>query len=139
MSDPLQAALKVASSGLTAQSTRLRVMAKNLANAQSTCRTAGADPYTRKAVHFESALDDGLDADLVTVERIDLYRSPYRVEYDPGHPAADARGFVKLPNVDPLIELADMREATRSYSANVQAIRQAREMVAMTLELLKPS
>jgi flagellar basal-body rod protein FlgC len=139
MSDPLQAALKVASSGLTAQSTRLRVVAENLANAQSTGKTAGADPYTRKAVHFESVLDERRDADLVAVEHIGLYRSPYRVEYDPGHPAADARGFVKLPNVDPLVELADMREATRSYSANVQAIRQAREMAAMTLDLLKPT
>jgi flagellar basal-body rod protein FlgC len=138
MLDPLQATLKISASGLEAQSKRLRVVSENLANAQSTGRTPGADPYTRKTISFESEVDDAMGgASLVKVAGIDRHRSPYRVEHNPGHPAADAKGFVKLPNVDVLVEVADMREANRSYEANLQVIKQAREMISMTIDLLR--
>ncbi len=137
MFDPLQVSLKVGASGLEAQSKRLRVLSENLANAQSTGKTPGADPYTRKTVSFESEVDEATGASLVKVAGIDRQRSPYRIEHSPGHPAADAKGFVKLPNVDIMVEIADMREANRSYEANLQVIKQAREMVAMTIDLLR--
>lgn len=137
MFDPLQVALKIGSSGLEAQSKRLRVVSENLANAQSTGRAPGADPYTRKTISFESEVDDAMGANLVKVAGIDRHRSPYRVEHNPGHPAADANGYVKLPNVDVLVEVADMREANRSFEANLQVIKQAREMISLTIDLLR--
>jgi flagellar basal-body rod protein FlgC len=137
MFDPLQVTLKIGSSGLEAQSKRLRVVSENLANAQSTGRAPGADPYTRKTISFESEVDDAMGANLVKVAGIDRHRSPYRVEHNPGHPAADANGYVKLPNVDVLVEVADMREANRSFEANLQVIKQAREMISMTIDLLR--
>jgi flagellar basal-body rod protein FlgC len=137
MFDPLQVTLKIGSSGLEAQSKRLRVVSENLANAQSTGRTPGSDPYTRKTISFESEVDETIGANLVKVAGIDRHRSPYRVEHNPGHPAADANGYVKLPNVDMLVEVADMREANRSFEANLQVIKQAREMIAMTIDLLR--
>lgn len=137
MFDPLQATLKIGASGLQAQSKRLRVVSENMANAQSTGRAPGSDPYSRKTISFESEVDEAVGANLVKVSGIDRSRAAYRVEHNPGHPAADANGYVKLPNVDVLIELADMREANRSYEANLHTIKQAREMIAMTLDLLK--
>jgi len=137
MIDPLQVSLKIAASGLEVQSKRMRVVAENLANAQSTGRTPGADPYTRKTISFETEVDRVTGANLVRVESIERDRSPYRIEHDPGHPAADENGFVKLPNVNILVEMADMREANRSYEANLQVIKQAREMIAMTIDLLR--
>ncbi len=139
MFDAIQATLKAAAYGLTAQSTRMRVASENLANAQSTGQTPGSDPYQRKLVNFSGVLDQESGADLVTVDRITRDPSAFRTEYMPGHPAADNKGFVKLPNVDMLIETADMREASRSYAANLQVIKQAREMVSMTIDLLKVS
>ena len=137
MSDPLKTILKIAASGLEAQSTRMRVVSENLANAQSTGKTPGADPYTRKVVSFEADLDETANASLVKVESIDLHRSPYRVEHDPGNPAADENGMVKMPNVDVLTELADMREANRSYEANLQVAKQSAEMLNTTISLMK--
>lgn len=137
MIDPLSAALKVAASGLEAQSTRIRVVAENLANAQSTGATPGADPYQRKTIAFAEALDSASGAAMIEVGEIGTDRSPFRVEYDPGHPAADAAGYVKLPNVNMLIELADMREANRSYEADLQIVKQARGMISMTIDLLR--
>lgn len=138
MVDPLQATLKIGASGLAAQSQRLRVVSENMANAQSSGRTPGADPYSRKTISFESELDDA-GASAVRVSGIDRSRAPFRIEHNPGHPAADAQGYVKLPNVDMLVELADMREANRSYEANLQQIKQARQLIAMTLDLLRNS
>lgn len=137
MIDPLQASLKVGASGLEAQSRRLRVLSENLANAQSTGKTPGSDPYARKVISFESQLDEATGTSLVKVAGVDQHRSPFRIEHNPGHPAADAKGFVKLPNVDILVEVADMREANRSFEANLQVIRQAREMITMTIDLLR--
>lgn len=96
MSDPLQATLKIGASGLQAQSLRLRVIAENMANAQSTGRTPGSDPYTRKVMSFESEVDEAAGVNMVRVAGIERHRAPYRVEHMPGHPAADAQGFVRL-------------------------------------------
>jgi flagellar basal-body rod protein FlgC len=139
MSDALQAALKVSASGLEAQSQRMRVVTENLANAQSTAKTPGGDPYARKVVTFESEVDEAAGASVVKVASIERHRSPFRVEHNPGHPAADANGYVKLPNVDILTEVADMNEANRSYEANLQVIKQAREMISMTIDLMRNS
>jgi len=139
MVDPLQMALKVAASGLEAQSKRARVISENIANAHSTGNAPGANPYTRKTISFEAELNEASNTHFVRVESIDFDNSPYPIKHDPGHPAADANGFVKLPNVNLLIELADMREATRSYEANLQVIRQARELISMTIDLLRTS
>ncbi len=137
MFDPLQASLKIGASGLEAQSRRLRVLSENLANANSTGKTPGADPYARKTISFESELDEVLGTSFVKVSGIDRHRSPFRIEHNPGHPAADAKGFVKMPNVDIMVEVTDMREANRSYEANLQVIKQAREMISMTIDLLR--
>ena len=139
MVDPLQVSLKIAASGLAVQSQRVRIVSENLANAQSTGSTPGADPYTRKTISFETELDRASGANLVQVDGIERDRAPYRIEHDPGHPAADASGYVKLPNVNVLVEMADMREANRSYEANLQVIKQAREMISMTIDLLRSS
>lgn len=139
MSDPLQATLKIGASGLQAQSLRLRIIAENMANANSTGRTPGSDPYTRKVMTFESEVDDASNANMVRVTGVERNRAPYRVELMPGHPAADAQGYVRMPNVDLVVEAADMREANRSYEANLQSIKQAREMISMTIDMLRSS
>jgi len=137
MPDPLQATLRIAGSGLEAQSVRLRVISENIANAQSTGDTPGADPYTRQTISFDSALDRSLGAPLVKIKTIGRDDAPYKVEHDPGNPAADAAGFVKMPNVDVLTELADMREANRTYEANLQVAKQSAELLGQTVSLLK--
>ena len=137
MSDPLQATLRIAGSGLEAQSVRLRVISENIANAQSTGDTPGADPYTRQTVSFDSVLDRSLGAPLVRIKTISRDDAPFKVEHDPGNPAADAGGFVKMPNVDVLTELADMREANRTYEANLQVAKQSAELMNQTVSLLK--
>ncbi len=139
MIDPLDAAVKIAGSGLEVQSARLRVVSENLANAQSTGSTPGSDPYARKTVTFESEMDQASGVDLVRVKSVGVDRAPFRVEQDPGNPAADANGFVKLPNVNIVIEMADMREANRSYEANLQVIKQINNLNSMTLDLLRSS
>ena len=137
--DNLASIFQVASSALNAQSQRIRVAAENLANSESTGNTPGALPYTRKVVTFELELDEATGADVVKADGTELDTSPYRIEKIPGHPAADKNGNVKLPNVNMLVELADIREGTRSYEANVQVMKQARELVNMTIDLLKAS
>jgi len=135
--DPLSSALKVAASGLGAQSERLRVVSENLANAQSTGNAPGADPYRRKTVVFSSELDRISGSSLVDVTKIDRDQSAFPVEFSPGHEAADENGYVKMPNVNVLIEMADMTEANRSYEANLQVIKQARELISMTIDLMR--
>ncbi|MGB3540347.1 MAG: flagellar basal body rod protein FlgC [Mesorhizobium sp.] len=135
--DALTAALKVAASGLGAQSERLRVVSENLANAQSTGTSPGADPYRRKTISFVSELDRSSGTSLVSVGSIDRDRSDFPVEFQPGNEAADAKGYVKMPNVNALIEMADMQEANRSYEANLQVIKQARELISMTIDLMR--
>lgn len=137
MLDPLLATMRTAASGLQSQSMRMRIVSENLANAQSTGTAPGADPYSRKLVTFKTALDEVTGAETVGVASVIRDREGFRTEYQPGHPAADAAGYVKLPNVNMIVEVADMREANRSYEANLQVIRQAREMISMTIDLLK--
>ena len=137
--DPLSAASKIAGSGLEVQSTRLRVVSENIANARSTGDTPGADPHRRKTVTFGSELDRVSGVERVTVKKLGVDRGDFVNEYDPGNPAADTNGMVKMPNVNILIEMADMREANRSYDANLQVIRQTRDLVASTIDLLKAS
>lgn len=139
MSDALTAALKVAASGLEAQSTRLRVVAENMANAQSTGATPGSDPYRRKVVDFSAVLDRKTGASEVAVDEIATDPTPFTSEYDPGNRAADANGMVKMPNVNMITEMTDMREANRSYEANLQTIKQARDLISMTIDLLRNS
>ncbi len=139
MIDPLQLSIAAAASGLEAQSHRVRIVAENLANHASTGDTPGANPYTRKTITFVTELDREAGVSMVRTERIGLDPSPYKIEYDPTHPAADAKGNVKYPNVNMLIELADMREANRSYEANLQVVKQARELISMTIDLLRSS
>lgn len=137
MIDPLQASLSIAGSGLEAQSTRLRVVSENMANAESTGTTPGAAPYSRKTITFEGEMNRALGVQLVHVKTIGTDHAAFRMERDPGNPAADQNGFVKLPNVNMLVEMADMREANRSYEANLQIIKQTRDLVSMTIDLLK--
>ena len=135
--DPLLSVMRTASSGLQSQSMRLKVISENLANIESTGNSPGADAYRRKMVTFEQSLDEVTGAELVTVERLIRDEQPFRTEYRPGHPAADASGYVKMPNVNMMVEMADMREAGRSYEANLQMIRQAREMTSLMIDLLR--
>lgn len=135
--DYLRASLHIAGSGLATQSTRLRIISENIANAQSTSTVAGGDPYQRQTVAFENALDRASGFNLVRVKQIGLDATPFRIEQDPGNPAADEKGFVKLPNVDVLVELADLREANRSYEANLQVAKQSSDLMNQTVGLLK--
>ena len=137
MPDPLQTALRIAASGLQAQSMRLRIVSENIANAQSTGPTPGANPYARQTVSFESEMDRTLGANLVEVKSIGVDSTPFKLERDPGNPAADENGMVKMPNVDLLVELADMREANRSYEANLQVAKQSADMLNVTVALMK--
>jgi flagellar basal-body rod protein FlgC len=129
--------MHIASSGLHTQSTRLRIVAENIANAQSTGATAGANPYARKTITFESELDRASGENIVQIKAIGVDKTPFRIEHMPGNPAADANGDVKMPNVDLLFELADMREANRSYEANLQIVQQTRKMLSATIDLLR--
>ena len=127
----------IATSGLRAQAGRMRVISENIANADSTAQTAAGDPYRRKVPTFSSALDRTLDANTVTLGKIRPDPSAFRVKHDPGNPAADAAGNVKFPNVNPLIEMTDMRDAQRSYEANLNIISATRRMIQRTLDILK--
>lgn len=135
--DNLAATFTVAGSGIFAQSQRIRVASENLANSESTGASPGANPYTRKVISFESELDEASGANLVRVGDTELDSSPYRIERMPGHPAADQNGNVKLPNINMLVELSDIREGTRTYDANVQVIKEAQNLVTTTIDLLK--
>lgn len=135
--DALVTALKVSASGLGAQSERLRIVSENLANAQSTSQLAGGDPYRRKTISFAAELDRATGGALVNVNAIGRDHTAFPLEFQPGHQAADSKGYVKMPNVNPLIELADMTEANRSYEANLQVIKQARELISMTIDLMR--
>jgi flagellar basal-body rod protein FlgC len=129
--------MRIATSGLRAQAGRMRVISENIANADSTAPAAGGDPYRRKVPTFSSALDRTLDAKVVALGKIRTDASAFRVKYEPGNPSADATGNVKYPNVNPLIEMTDMRDAQRSYEANLNIISATRRMIQRTLDILK--
>ena len=129
--------LRVSSAGMQSQGMRLRVVAENLANAQSTAQTPGGEPYRRKVVSFKSELDRAAGVEKVKVDRIGRDESDFERRYDPGHPAADGDGYVLLPNVKPMIEMMDMREAQRGYEANMNALTAARTMLMRTIDMLR--
>ncbi len=132
----LKDALSISASGMKAQGTRLRVISENLANAGSTSQTPGGEPYRRKVLSFGNVLDRTLGAQMVQVRSIGPDRSDFELKYEPSHPAANSDGYVMTPNVNPIIEMADMREAQRSYDANVSVIETSRAMLQRTLEIL---
>src|ERR1700760_4880275 len=130
--------MAIAASGLRAQAGRMRVISENIANADSTAATAGGDPYRRKIPTFSSTLDRSLDARTVSLGEIRTDTTTnFRVKYEPGNPAADANGNVKYPNVHSMIEMTDMREAQRSYEANLNIVTATRRMIQRTLDILK--
>lgn len=129
--------MQIAASGLEAQSGRIRIVAENLANAQSTAQTPGGDPYRRQVPVFSSILDRQISAQTVRLSGVEADRTPFTLEFDPGHPAADDEGYVKLPNVNPLIEMMDLRDAQRSYEANLGALDLMRAMASATLQILE--
>lgn len=135
--DDLTTALAVSASGMRAQSGRIRIVAENLANANSTASAPGLDPYRRQVPVFSSFFDKAAGAEMVRMSRVELDPSAFSLKFDPSHPAANAEGYVELPNVNPLIEMMDLQEAQRSYEANLGALDQVRSMAASTLRILE--
>jgi flagellar basal-body rod protein FlgC len=129
--------MQIAASGLRAQTGRMQVISENIANADSTAQRPGGDPYRRKIPTFRSEVDRALEANTVTMGKIRSDPTDFRTKYEPGHPAADQNGYVKYPNVNSVIELNDMREAQRSYEANLNVIGATRRMIQRTLDLLR--
>lgn len=133
----LEKSMIIAASGMRAQGTRLRVIAENIANAGSMAETTGGEPYRRKTVTFSNLLDRELGARTVEVSRVREDKSDFGLRHDPMHPAADAAGYIKTPNVKIAVEMMDFREAQRSYEANLNMIEVSRTMLRNTLELLR--
>ena len=133
----LDKSLAVAFAGMSAQSERLKVIAENLANVDSTAQTPDADPYKRKIVTFENVLDRTLGVDTVRVANVKTLDDGFGRRYEPGHPAADASGYVRTPNVNSITELMDMREAENSYQANLNVIDAAKSMLSHIITLLQ--
>jgi flagellar basal-body rod protein FlgC len=133
----LSKALAISARGMDAQGTRLRVIAENLANQDTTGSTPGADPYRRKTVTFENRLDRSFETETVRVKQIGHDNAEVPLKYDPSHPAANADGYVKVPNVNSFVEVMDMREAQRSYSANLAVLQTTRGMLSRTIGMLK--
>jgi flagellar basal-body rod protein FlgC len=129
--------LRIAATGLHAQNARMRIIAENLANADSAGKTPGSDPYRRRLPTFQAVMDNDAGGQVVQVGKIALDMSDFQSRYEPGHPAADKNGYVKYPNVDPLVEAMDMREAQRTYEANLNVVTVTRQMLGRTLDILK--
>lgn len=127
----------ISASGMKAQGERLRVIAENIANAESVGETQGQDPYRRKVIAFKNYLDRDVGADMVRVSKVGTDPSQFRKRYEPGHPAADPQGYVSYPNVNTLIEMTDMREAQRSYEANLKVIETSRAMLSRAIDILR--
>ncbi|MFN3827079.1 MAG: flagellar basal body rod protein FlgC [Micavibrio sp.] len=131
-------AITLSTHGMKAQGTRIRVISENLANSDTAAATPGEDPYARKTITFKNVLDRTIDANTVEVSKIaDDRKKPFPVKYMPDHPGADENGYVKMPNVNTLVEMMDMREAQRSYEANLGMLDQSRSMVNRTIDLLR--
>ncbi len=137
MSDIVDA-LMISANGMRAQGTRIRVISENVANAETTGLTPGADPYTRQTISFKNELDREMGFHLVEVNDIGTDKeTPFPLEFKPDHPAADEGGYVKMPNVNTMLEMMDVREAQRSYEANLGMIEQSRSMISRTIDLLR--
>lgn len=137
MVDNLKASISIASSGMKVQSERLKVISENIANADSIASKPGEDPYRRKTLHFRNVLDRELGINLVKVDKVGTDSTPFPRVFDPGNPAADQDGFVLRPNVNSVIESANLKEAQRSYEANLSTIDVTRSMLNRTLDLLR--
>lgn len=133
----LMKSIAVAASGLRSQSGRMRVISENIANADSGPERAGAEPYRRKIPTFQHRLDRNLDAQVVALGRVQRDQTAFKSKYEPGNPAADAAGNVQMPNVNTLVETMDMREAQRSYEANLNLISSTRRMIQRTIDILR--
>jgi len=129
--------IAIAATGMRAQAGRMRVISENIANSDSTATTRGGDPYRRRIVTFRSELDHHLDANVVSMGRVATDSSDFRVRHEPDNPIADAKGDVKYPNVNALVEMTDLRDAQRSYEANINVITATRRMLQRTLDILK--
>jgi flagellar basal-body rod protein FlgC len=129
--------IAIAASGLRAQAGRMRVISENIANADSTAQQPGSDPFRRRIPTFRTEVDRALDARMVALGKLRPDPSEFRLKHEPGHPSADANGNVKYPNVNPLVEMTDMREAQRSYEANINVIGATRRMIQRTIDILK--
>lgn len=127
----------IAVSGMKAQSDRLRVISENMANAESVGIRPGEDPYRRQVVTFKNYVDKETGAEMVKVSKVIEDKSPFVMKYAPNHPVANAEGYVAMPNVNPLVEMMDMREAQRAYEANLTMVQTAREMNTKVLDILK--
>lgn len=135
--DSLSSVNVTAASGMRVQSERLRVVSENVANSSTTAQEPGGDPYRRKTMQFDSGTDERTGAAIVEAGEIKRDRSPFELRFDPTHPAADENGYIKLPNVNPLIEMSNMREAARSYEANLTMIQNARDMRRQLVDMLR--
>ncbi len=135
--DPLSQARDVAFSALFAQSLRMKVVAQNIANAESTGSTPGADAYRRRTIMFSNAMDSTAQGSSRVEAKVSFDMTDFQKELRPSDKAADANGFVKVPNVNMIVEMTDMRQALRSYEANLQIIRLSRDMSSSLVELLK--
>ena len=129
--------LRIAATGLHAQNARMRIIAENIANADSAGKTPTEDPYRRRIPTFEAIMDENAGGEIVKIGKIALDQSDFESRYEPGHPAADARGYVRYPNVNTLVESMDMREAQRTYEANLNVVTVTRSMLGRTLDILK--
>ena len=133
----LQKALSISARGMNVQTTRLRVIAENLANQDTTGTSPNTQPYRRKTVTFANAVDKSVGAEMVKVKKVGRDMGDLPLRFDPGHPAADERGYVKVPNVNSFVEVMDLKEAQRSYSANLNVLQVSRGMISCTIEMLK--
>ena len=133
----LQKALSISARGMNVQTTRLRVIAENLANQDTTGTSPNTQPYRRKTITFANAMDKSVGAETVRVRKVDRDMGELPLRFDPGHPAADSRGYVRVPNVNSFIEVMDMKEAQRSYSANLNVLQVSRGMLSRTIEMLR--
>lgn len=129
--------LRIAATGLHAQSARMRVIAENIANADSAGKAPGEEPYRRRIPTFQAVMDNDAGGRIVQIGRLAYDMSAFEARYEPGHPAADEHGYVRYPNVNPLIEAMDMRDAQRTYEANLNLITTTRQMVGSTLDILR--
>ncbi|MCW5700891.1 MAG: flagellar basal body rod protein FlgC [Rhodospirillales bacterium] len=129
--------LRLSAAGMKAQGNRLRVIAENIANADSVATSPGGTPYQRKVITFKNELDRATGLDMVHVDKVLNDKSPFNKKYQPGHPAADSDGYILTPNVDSLIEMMDMREAQRSYEANLNMIKTSKRMLTEAIDILR--
>lgn len=133
----LKSSMFVSAAGMKAQGERIKLISQNIANSDSTAQTPGGEPFRRKVLTFKNFLDRNVDARVVKVDKIGSDKSDFELRYDPGHPAANADGYVLMPNVNTMIEMADMREAQRSYEANLSVIDISRTLMMRTIQILR--